>query len=197
MTTTETASKKKITITMSERRPLSVVEEDWPIIARADDHDGQVECQANRVRTIRVREHEDGRRIVYGWLSAGRGGMPAGWRGASGGFLATGEDETVRAIRRIGGIIGDDKLADECIADLPAEDIDEPAVVTPRFVTSRWVCFGVANARKGRQSAPDTVHAVSTTALARMLALLTVAMDHCPAELQDEIRAAIAAGGAS
>jgi hypothetical protein len=41
------------------------------------------------------------------------------------------------------------------------------------------------------------MHAVSKTALARMLALLTVAMDHCPAELQDEIRAAIAAGGAS
>jgi len=175
MTTTETASKKKLTITMSERRPLSVVEEDWPIIARADDHDGQVECQANHVRTIRVREHEDGRRIVYGWLSAGRGGVPAGWRGASGGFLVTGEDETVRAIRRIGGIIGDDKLADECIADMPAEDLDKPAGAT----------------------APDTVHAVSKTALARMLALLTVAMDHCPAELQDEIRAAIAAGGAS
>ena len=126
---TTTTEKTKITITMSERRPLTIVEAEWPLIASADEHDGQVECQANHKWAIRVREHADGRRIVYGWLCSGPGGVHAGWRGAEGGFLIppvdgrANEDETVRAIRRIGGIIEDDKMADECIADLPAEAI--------------------------------------------------------------------------
>lgn len=43
----------------------------------------------------------------------------------AGGFLVAAGDEaeTIRAIRRIGGILGDDDLAAECIADLPAEDL--------------------------------------------------------------------------
>ena len=120
-----TTTSEKIKIPMSERRPLSIVKADWPLIASADRHDGQVECQANHLWTIRVREHADGRRLVYGWVREGNGGVYAGWRGAEGGFLveAGDEAETIRAIRRIGGIIDDDRLADECIADLPAEDL--------------------------------------------------------------------------
>lgn len=129
---------EKLKITMSERRPITIVKADWPLIARADRHDGAVECQANHEWTIRVRQHADGRRIVYGWLTAGNGGVPMGWRGAEGGFLVSpprqlyglerssspDEDETIRAIRRVGGIIGDDVLAAECIADLPAEELE-------------------------------------------------------------------------
>ena len=137
--TTATTEKKTITITMSERRPINVDPSAWPVIAKADTHDGQVVSQANREWAIRVREHDDGRRLVYGWLRAGNGGAPIGWRGAEGGFLveslkgeiqgaqplrgSANEAETIRSIRRIGGIIGDDALADECIADLPAEEI--------------------------------------------------------------------------
>jgi hypothetical protein len=115
---------KKLKITMSERRPLSIVADEWPVIARSDRHDGAVACQANHEWAIRVRQHADGRRLIYGWLTSGNGGVPAGWRGAEGGFLvaAGDEDETIRAIRRIGGIIDDDRMADECIASLPAED---------------------------------------------------------------------------
>ena len=128
----------KIKITMSERRPLTIVKADWPLIAHANRHDGAVEVQANHEWAIRVREHADGRRLVYGWLTSGNGGVPAGWRGAEGGFLVSplpgpdvegkrvgvpDEDETIRAIRRVGGIIDDDTFADECIADLPAEEI--------------------------------------------------------------------------
>lgn len=125
--TTESIEKKieKLKITMSERRPLTIVKAEWPLIARADRHDGAVEVQANHKWTIRVCEHADGRRIVYGWLISGNGGVPMGWRGAEGGFLiaAGDEDETIRAIRRVGGIIGDDTLADECIGDMPAEEV--------------------------------------------------------------------------
>lgn len=121
MTTTD-----KILITMSERRPLSVVREEWPIIARADWHDGKVESQANTIRKIRVRQHADGRRIVYGLQEAGEGGQYAGTRNPEGGFLigiGEDEDETVRAIRRVAGIIGDDDLGSECIASLPPEEV--------------------------------------------------------------------------
>ena len=138
MTTTD-----KIRITMSERRPLLIVKAEWPIIAKADWHDGQIECQANTVRKIRVRQHADGRRIVYGLQEAGNGGQYAGTRNPEGGFLvqpipsisawsgpieittpaSPDEENTIRAIRRVAGIIGDAELGDECIADLPAEDL--------------------------------------------------------------------------
>ena len=119
---------KKIKITLSERRPLTIVESEWPVIATAFRHDGAVESQANHEWMISVREHADGRRLVYGWLQAGNGGVHAGWRGAEGGFLVSPDDgpdeqETVRAIRRVAGIVGDDALGNECIGDLPAEAV--------------------------------------------------------------------------
>lgn len=133
--TTTTTKKKMIAITMSERAPLKLDPELWPLIASADTHDGAVECQANREWAIKVREHEDGRRVVYGWVCRGNGGMPIGYRGASGGFLLDApsasdpaarerhEADTIRAIRRVAGIIGDDQLGDECISDLPAVEL--------------------------------------------------------------------------
>jgi len=128
MTTTTTAG-DRITITMSERTPVKISLIEWPIVARADRHDGKVECEANHLWTIRVREHRDGRRIVYGWMRAGNGGVPIGWRGSDGGYLVApvagrpDDEETVRSIRRVGGIIGDDGMAAECIAELPAETL--------------------------------------------------------------------------
>ncbi|HTQ47486.1 MAG TPA: hypothetical protein VMI75_32240 [Polyangiaceae bacterium] len=122
-TTTDT-----IKIAMSERRPLSISKEAWPVIAQADWWNGEHKCQANYVRRIRVREHADGRRLVYGTYSSGAGGVPVGFRGAAGGFLvpahdgAPDDDETIRAIRCVAGIIGDDAMGAQCIADMPAED---------------------------------------------------------------------------
>lgn len=120
---------ERIKIVMSESRPLSLLAAEWPTIASAGRHDGTIACQANREWAIRVREHADGRRIVYGWLDEGPGGMPSGWRARRGGFLvssvdgAPDESATVRAIRRVGGIIDDDDMAAECIASLPAEHV--------------------------------------------------------------------------
>ena len=136
---TTTTAKKMITIAMSEQPPVRVSAELWPIIASADWHDGKVECQANHVRFIRVRQHEDGRRIVYGKLDSGPGGVPQGWRGSHAGYLIPAidatrnhptkvtiipdEDATIRAIRRVAGVIGDDEMGSECIADLPAREL--------------------------------------------------------------------------
>lgn len=160
MTTEEV---KKLTIPMSERRPPKIVEADWPVIARAGWFNGEYKFQANYVREIRVREHDDGRRIVYGSYDSGNGGAPIGFRGAEAGYLLPAdadESETIRAIRRVAGIIDDDKLGDECIADLPAEE-DVAAVegVTP-----------------------------VVTPLITAIALLSQAHKHCPADLQREIR---------
>ena len=122
-----TMTTDKIKITMSERRPLTIDPELWPVIAQADWHNGQHDFQANTIRRIKVRQHADGRRIVYGFQRAGNGGQPIGTRNPEAGFLlAAGadEDETIRALRRVGGVIDDDGLAEQCIGDLPAEEID-------------------------------------------------------------------------
>ena len=178
----------KLKITMSERRPLTIVKADWPLIAHADRHDGAVKVQANHEWTIRVREHADGRRLVYGWLTSGNGGVPAGWRGAEGGFLVSplpgpdvdgkrvgvpDEDETIRAIRRVGGIIDDDTLADECIADLPAEDLVNEA---------------------SRFAEPGMRLDVSADKLAALYALMVQAQAYVPEPLKLEIQEAIRAG---
>jgi hypothetical protein len=123
-----TTEKKSITITMSERRPLKIDPDLWPVIAQGDWYNGEHEFQANTIRRIKVREHADGRRIVYGFQRAGNGGQHIGTRNPEAGFLiAVGavEDETIRAIRRVGGVLDDNDLADQCIADLPAESADE------------------------------------------------------------------------
>ena len=123
MTTTEV---NKIEITMSERRPVSIDPELWPVIAEADWHNGEHEFQANDIRRIRVREHADGRRIVYGLQCSGDGGQAIGTHNPRAGFLihvGADADETVRAIRRVGGILNDRRLADACIANLPAETL--------------------------------------------------------------------------
>ena len=119
-------------ITLSDRRPVSIETDQWPVISEANDHDGKVECQANTLYRIKVREHSDGRRIVYAIKESGNGGQYAGWHDTRGGFLlpARGssneheyENETVRAIRRCGGLIDRQDLADECIGDLPAVEL--------------------------------------------------------------------------
>lgn len=164
MTTTD---KDTMTVTMSERRPLKIKKSEWPLIARADWHDGQYDFQANTKRRIVVREHADGRRIVYGLQEAGNGGQHLGTRNPAGGFMipAGDEDGTIRAIRRVGGIIDDDGLADECIADLPAETIESAETA----------------------SAP----VVGNETLATLLALLVQAVPHVPEPLKSEIRAAV------
>jgi hypothetical protein len=142
-----TTEKKTITITMSETAPVKIDPEQWPVIAEACRHDGKVACQANIEWVIRVREHVDGRRLVYGSQSAGSGGKPAGWRSSYAGYLVdvrpqieghgspddmrrgyaardkARETETLRAIRRVAGVIGDEQLGAECIGELPAQEI--------------------------------------------------------------------------
>ncbi len=131
----------KITIVMSERRPITVVESEWPIIGKGEDYAGQYESQAFDGAQICVRQHGDGRRIVSGYAGDWDGGGRQDRRNVRAGFLlgdprpgegdrAT-DEETVRAIRRVQGILANtscagqyaDGAAERCIANLPAEEI--------------------------------------------------------------------------
>ena len=132
---------KQRTITLTDRPPVKISEDNWPLIANAsdEDHDGQVRCQANCVSEwdIRVRQHADGRAIVYATYN-----YNSNWHGARGysakhGVLLPREcsrDEICRAIKDVASRMaecehdGDDArrwptLADDCIADLPAEEL--------------------------------------------------------------------------
>lgn len=63
-------SPKTRTITLTDRPPVRIKENEWPVLAHGhwSDHDNQYEFQANRKWrvNIRVRQHVDGRAIVYG-----------------------------------------------------------------------------------------------------------------------------------
>jgi hypothetical protein len=122
----------KLKIVLSETAPRTIDTKTWPVIASAERHDGAVECQANTLWGIIVREHSDGRRLVYGYQKAGPGGRSAGFRELRGGYLLDQdgygipeeqEVETIRAIRRCAGIIDDAQLGANCIADLPAREL--------------------------------------------------------------------------
>lgn len=109
---------------------MKIQEDAWPIIASAQTFGpGEIECQANEEWSIRVREHADGRRIVYAYRDRGPGGMPLSYRGIRAGRLipahvaSPDDDATIKAISEMGDAIDDNNLADRCIADLPAEEI--------------------------------------------------------------------------
>jgi hypothetical protein len=126
------------TITLTGRAPVTIVEAEWPLIATAKWYAGEFEAQANRTATIRVREHRDGRRIVYGVTTthyvterSKRAGVlvpaPAGLtpeqleRGHVDNLGDTAA--TITAIALVAEAIGYPDLAQECVADLPAEAI--------------------------------------------------------------------------
>lgn len=140
---TKTDAPKKLTITLTARPPVKITGNDWPIVAEAkwSDHDGQVECEANRHWTawIKVRQHTDGRTIVYGrysYSTAWQGEANADYR--DGQMLTIGEGsgarpvahEIVAAIESVGARLAErsgyecwtDIIADT-IANLPAEEL--------------------------------------------------------------------------
>jgi hypothetical protein len=127
--TTTTNSNDIITIALSDSPPVRIAREAWPVIASVHWHDGKVEAQANRTQYIKVRQHDDGRAIVYAADERGPGGMPAGFRDRYAGFIVpAGPDSMgaiIRTIRRVAGAIDlSPDLANDCIQDLPPVALD-------------------------------------------------------------------------
>jgi hypothetical protein len=143
---TDTTTTKSRTITLTDRPPVKITEADWPIIATGsadgDDSDGRGN-QPNRkwTRTIRVRQHEDGRAIVYGVYDYSTNFQGANGTAAKRGMLLAAPvtpDQIIAAIRVVGDELAEaesDAAIEEsrkdnrqwrvavqaCIADLPTE----------------------------------------------------------------------------
>ena len=139
MTSTE---RKQRTITLTGRRPVTIYEDQWPVIAEAswDDYDNQHEFQANRKAEahLKVRQHADGRTLVYGAYRyrtqfQGEDDVHA----AAGTPLDAGSDDSniIAAIRETVDYLSSYEslpdawqpdwkmLTDDAIADLPAEKL--------------------------------------------------------------------------
>lgn len=121
---------RKITITLSGRAPVTIDPEAWPRIVSVDEFSGQHACQANTIAWVRVRQHEDGRAIVYASRDSGPGGWPIGANGWDGGVLLGAGEDIAAAIRSMGGglsggycAIDADALIRRAIASLPAEEL--------------------------------------------------------------------------
>ena len=124
----DTTTTKTRTITLTDRPPVKIREDEWPIIARGDERPGSVvngtpvpDYETDRY-TIRVRQHADGRSLIYGVIDAA-----TVWTGTEdwrGGELLAADADIARAIRRVGesGHIIDSVIR-ECIADLPAVEL--------------------------------------------------------------------------
>lgn len=107
------------TITLTDRPPVRIDEGQWPIVARAKTWDNRHECQANRTWQLYVRQHEDGRAIVYGVYSS----QHEGARDLYAGQLVDAGGDIPATIRLVAQACDCEGIAQECIADLPAEDL--------------------------------------------------------------------------
>jgi len=118
----------KRTITLTGRRPISITGAEWPQIAWSDERPGEFvngtprpDYETDR-HTIRVRQHADGRAIVYAVLTAAT--VWTGTEDQRGGELLAAGADIPAAICRVGADCGILKsVISGCIADLPAEEI--------------------------------------------------------------------------
>jgi len=128
----------KRTITLTNRQPVTIDDDAWPLVASASDktYEGQVECQSFRTSKwfVGVRQHEEGRAIVYATYSYSTAWPKERAYSAKRGVLLSVSGDTVEAIHEVCSDIagaeasGDDAarwptLANDCIADLPAEEL--------------------------------------------------------------------------
>lgn len=112
---------KTRTVSLTDRAPVRIDEDKWPLVAEGKGWDGEYEFQASRTRGIRVRQHADGRAVVYGVYTT----RFRGERDARAGYLLAAGEDVPAVIRRVGEEIGaSEAVIRECIADLPAETLE-------------------------------------------------------------------------
>ena len=122
-------------IKMTARAPLRFKADDWPVLAYADGdsrndlrpgprNDARQRGQAD-LYFLLVRQHADGRSLIYGQLKAAyaRYEQPAGGESFHAGYLVPRPSEIISAIE----CVGDEcrlpaYLVRDCISNLPPED---------------------------------------------------------------------------
>jgi hypothetical protein len=130
--------KETLTIPLTLCRPVRIHTDAWPLIATATyhDHDGKIRAQANRTWTITlcVRQHADGRAVVYGTYDYETAWQHERSLAARAGELVPPEADLPAAIRRVAeqlsARVPDAAMhrhigatADACIADLPPDEL--------------------------------------------------------------------------
>lgn len=112
------------TITLTDSAPVTIDDAAWPLIASATgrsrvNHGTPIPDYEVDKYSLRVRQHEDGRAIVYGVLDAA-----TAWTGSEdhrGGYVYDRHVNLASAIRRVGRELGlPEAVIRDCIADLPA-----------------------------------------------------------------------------
>ena len=130
-----------LTITLTNRAPVRINKDLWPVVASARESPGDfvngTPVSSEQVDTHRlvVRQHFlDGRTLVYGVLDAATAWTHTESRRGGEYFTVEGADPSrcgdkdviVAAIRRVCRDVGLlESVARDCIADLPADDLDE------------------------------------------------------------------------
>lgn len=106
----ESQSSERIVLEMSEGPPVRIRPDVWKLIVDVS--------HPSKEHFIHVRQHEDGRRIVYGETTT-----DGNSKKKNAGFLLGKEDDTVRGIKRVAGLLHLGDLVETCIRQLPARDL--------------------------------------------------------------------------
>lgn len=129
----ETQGPETLTITLTGRAPVKVRKAEWPIVATAYDRDNPGN-EPTRTSRLTIRQHADGRAIVYAVFTTDLEHVEDRRRGQ---LLDAGEDIGHAAHAVASDMVPDDRHADEraaeyaawhdlaerLLADLPAESI--------------------------------------------------------------------------
>ena len=107
------------TITLTDRPPVKISEDAWPVIAEGRWWEGQYDFQAHRDGWLKVRQHADGRTLVYGAYNTAYQTE----HDLRGGELLREGDDIAAAINRVAETCRATECAAKCIADLPAEEL--------------------------------------------------------------------------
>lgn len=120
--------RKQRTITLTDRAPVKIYEDEWPSIADASERPGSFVNGTPKpyyetdLHFLRVRQHADGRVLVYGGIDAAT--VWTGTEDTRGGVLASADTDLALAIRRVGESLGVlPSVIAACVADLPPEEI--------------------------------------------------------------------------
>ncbi len=114
------------TITLSDRPPVEIDEEKWPLVARSN-YELEFDRRPYRTWRLHVRQHADRRALVYGTYRLNGEFSERGEddRKAAGVLLDAGAD-IVGAIRDIADRADDvaRNLIRDCLAEMPAEELE-------------------------------------------------------------------------